>query len=102
MIPLGKLESQFQAKLKKRLREEFPGCIVMKNDPNDIQGIPDLTVLHGPKWASLECKRTENAKRRPNQEYYVDKMNKMAFAKFISPENEDEVIEELKEWLLRK
>lgn len=93
---MGKLESQFQAKLKKRLAERFPGCIVMKNDPNDIQGIPDLTVLYRERWAALECKRSENAKnRQANQEYYVDKLNGMGFARFIFPENEAEVLQDL-------
>lgn len=92
---MGKLESQFQAKLKKTLKDRFPGCVVMKNDPNDIQGIPDLTVLYGQKWAGLECKRSKLAHRQPNQEYYVDKLNKMGFARFVFPENEKQVLSEL-------
>lgn len=93
---MGKLESQFQSKLKKKLAERFPGCVVMKNDPNDIQGIPDLTVLYGSHWATLECKRSENAKnRQPNQAYYVDKMNEMSFSRFIYPENMEEVLDEM-------
>lgn len=94
---MAKLESKFQSGLKKRLREEFPGCFVMKNDPNDIQGIPDLTVLYGPKWATLECKRSKDStNRQPNQEYYVEKMNEFGFSRFIFPENEDEVINDLR------
>lgn len=92
---MPKLESQFQAALKKRLRDTFPGCIVMKNDPNDIQGIPDLTVLHRDKWATLECKKGAKASHRPNQEYYVQKMNEMGFSRFISPDNVDQVMNEL-------
>lgn len=93
---MGKLESQFQARLKKRLAEKFPGCIVMKNDPNDIQGIPDLTVLYKDKWAELEYKRSESAKnRQPNQEYYIGKLNDMGFARFIFPENEAAVLQEM-------
>lgn len=93
---MGKLESQFQSKLKKKLAERFPGCVVMKNDPNDIQGIPDLTVLYGPHWATLECKRSDKAKnRQPNQEYYVNKMNEMSFSRFIFPENMEEVLDEM-------
>lgn len=34
----------------------FPGCIVMKTDPNYIQGIPDLLILWNDKWATLEVK----------------------------------------------
>lgn len=92
---MPKLESQFQAALKKRLRDTFPGCIVMKNDPNDIQGIPDLTVLHRDKWATLECKKGAKASHRPNQEYYVQKMDEMGFSRFVSPENVDSVMNEL-------
>ena len=38
------LENKFQAKLIKEIKEEFPGCIVLKNDPTYIQGVPDLLV----------------------------------------------------------
>lgn len=89
------LESKFQAKLIKKLKEMFEGCIVMKNDSGYIQGIPDLLVLYKDKWAALECKKSAKAKRQPNQEYYVQKMGEMSFASFISPENEEEVLNDL-------
>lgn len=89
------LENKFQAKLIKEIKDTFPGCIVMKNDSSYIQGIPDLVVLHEDKWAALECKKTGSASKRPNQEYYVDRMDKMSFAKFIYPENKDEVMNSL-------
>ena len=89
------LENKFQANLIKKLKEMFEGCIVMKNDSSYIQGIPDLLILYGNKWASLECKKTANASKRPNQEYYVGLMNKMSFSRFISPENEEEVLRDL-------
>lgn len=88
-------ESKFQSELKKELKERFPGCIVTKLDSGDIQGIPDLLVLYGKKWATLENKKSEKASKRPNQEYYVDKMNEMSFSRFIYPENKDSVLEEL-------
>lgn len=89
------LESKFQAKLIKKLKEMFEGCIVMKNDSGYIQGIPDLLVLYKDKWAALECKKSTKAKRQPNQEYYVQKMDEMSFSRFISPENEEEVLNDL-------
>lgn len=89
------LESDFQAKLIKELRELFPGCIIMKNDPSYIQGIPDLTIIYKDKWATLECKRSQNEKHRPNQDYYVGVMNEMSFSSFIYPENKEEVLDEL-------
>lgn len=91
------LENKFQAKLIKDLKTMFPGCIVMKNDSSYMQGIPDLLVLHNDKWASLECKKSANAKRQPNQEYYVGRMNEMSFSRFICPENMEEVLNELQQ-----
>lgn len=73
----------------------FPGCIVMKNDPNYIQGIPDLIILWNDRWAALEVKRSLRASRRPNQEYYVEMMNRMSFSRFIYPQNKEEVLDEL-------
>lgn len=90
-------ESQFQAQLIKKLKEMFPECIVMKNDPDYIQGIPDLTIYYRNKWATLECKKNSSARKRPNQEYYVDKMDKMSFSRFIYPENMEEVLRELQQ-----
>lgn len=91
------LENRFQANLIKELKDMFPGCIVMKNDSSYIQGIPDLLVLYKNKWASLECKKTANARKQPNQEYYVGRMNEMSFAKFICPENKEEVLHDLQQ-----
>jgi hypothetical protein len=94
---MGKLENSFQANLKKELKSMFPGCIVTKMDSGDIQGIPDLLVLYGEKWATLECKKSKNAKKQPNQEYYVDAMDAMSYSRFIYPENKEEVLSELRE-----
>jgi hypothetical protein len=91
------LESKFQANLKKELQALFPGCIVTKLDSSYIQGIPDLLVLYKDKWAVLECKQSANAKRQPNQPYYVDKLNEMSFSRFIYPENKEEVLHELRQ-----
>lgn len=90
-------ESRFQRNLILELEDMFPGCIVMKNDPNYIQGIPDLIILYEDKWAALECKRGLNEKHRPNQDYYITKMNSMSFASFICPENKEEVLDELEQ-----
>ena len=89
------LENKFQANLIKEIKQMFPGCIVMKNDASYIQGIPDLLVLYRDKWASLEVKKSTKAKRQPNQQYYVGLMNEMSFSRFISPENKDEILNEL-------
>ena len=88
-------ESKFQSDLKKEIRSMFPGSIVTKLDSGDIQGVPDLLILYKDKWATLENKRNAKASKRPNQEYYVNKMNEMSFSRFIYPENKDEVLSDL-------
>lgn len=90
-----KLESKFQTELKKDLHSMFPGCLITKLDPNDIPGIPDLLILHGPRWAILECKRYEKATHQPNQDYYVGMLNEMSYSAFIYPENKEEILDEL-------
>jgi len=91
------LESVFKAKLKKEIESLFPGCIVVHLDPNEIQGIPDLIILYGSKWAALEGKQARSAHIQPNQRYYVDLMNNMSFAAFICPENKEEILYELQQ-----
>lgn len=88
-------ESEFQKKVIDEITERLPGAIVMKNDPTYIQGIPDLTILHKDKWATLEIKKDKGANHQPNQDYYVEKMNKMSFSAFIFPENKEEVLNDL-------
>lgn len=91
------LESKFQAQLIRELKRMFPGCVVMKTDPTYIQGIPDLLILFNDKWATLECKKNAGAKKQPNQEYYVGRMNEMSFSRFICPENKEKVLNELQQ-----
>ena len=90
------LENKFQSKLIKELKKEFPGCMVLKNDPTYLQGVPDLLVLYKNKWCALEVKRSVTAKHQPNQDYYVDKMNEMSHSAFIYPENKDQVMNDLR------
>lgn len=91
------LESSFQSKLIKDLKKRLPGCVVIKNDASYIQGFPDLTVFYKDKWAVLECKKSAKAKKQPNQEYYVDTLNRMSYSSFIYPENKEEVLNELQQ-----
>lgn len=88
-------ESKFQSELISDIRRLLPGCVVMKNDPNYIQGIPDLIILLGKKWACLECKASKHSPHRPNQDYYVSKLNGMSYSAFVYPENKQEVLYEV-------
>lgn len=89
------VERVYQAQLIKRLEKEFPDCVIIKNNPNDIQGIPDLLILFRDRWAMLETKASEGAPSRPNQPYYVEYFDQMSYCSFIYPSNEEEVIDDL-------
>lgn len=95
-------ENKFQSNLKKELKNLFPGCFITKLDANDIQGIPDLLILYKNKWATLENKKNAKAAHQPNQDYYVNEMNKMSFSRFIYPENKDSVLDELTKYFRKK
>lgn len=93
------LERKYQSKLIKKLKDMFPGCVILKNDANYLQGFPDLTFLYGKFWAILETKRSPDANKQANQEYYVEYLNNMSFSRFICPENEKEVLHDLEQAL---
>lgn len=88
-------ENKYQQELKKKIKERIPGCIILKNDANWLQGFPDFTILYGDRWATLEIKKDGASKHQPNQEYYVELTNEMSYSSFIFPENEQEVLDEL-------
>lgn len=95
-----KKESEFQTELIQQIKAMLPGCKVQKNDPNYLQGIPDWSIYYGPKYAWLECKRSADEPHRPNQDYYVETTNQQGgFARFVYPENKDQVLMELMEFM---
>lgn len=92
-------ERDFQKDLIRDIRSRFPDSIVTKVAPY-IQGIPDLLILQDNHWAMLECKKSkEDAEKhpRPNQPYYVKKLNDMSFASFIYPENKEQVLNDMEQ-----
>jgi hypothetical protein len=89
------LENKYQTQLIQKLRKMFPGCFILKNDSAYRQGIPDILILYKDRWAMLEVKRSSRAGVSPNQEYYIDLFSSMSFATFISPEIENEVLDDL-------
>lgn len=92
---MAKVESKSQKEIMDEIRKRYPGCMILKNDSGYIQGIPDWTILYEDKWAVLEAKREKNSPHRPNQDYYVDKLNNMSYSSFVYPENKDEVLDQL-------
>lgn len=92
---MAKLESDFQAELMDEIRKRYPGCVIIKNDPNYLQGFPDWTILYKDRWAVLEAKKSADASVQPNQRYYVELLDRMSFSRFVYPENKEEVLREI-------
>lgn len=90
-------ESQYQAKIIRKLYDLFPGCEVLKTDAGYRQGFPDLLLLWHQYWAVLEVKTSLSANTQPNQDHYVQRLNDMSFAAYIYPENEEEVLDALQQ-----
>lgn len=92
-------ENKYQAYLIIKLETMFPGCEILKNDSSYRQGIPDLVIFYGDRYAMLEVKAYETAPLQPNQDHYVQRFNEMSFAAFIYPENEEVVLNGLQQAL---
>ncbi|ALY09061.1 VRR-Nuc domain protein [Arthrobacter phage Gordon] len=90
-----KLESNFKSDTLQDIRDLLPGCEILHNDANYIQGIPDTLILYRSRYAMLEWKRHSTAAKQVNQDYYVDKFNDWSYASFIDPENKEAVLNEL-------
>lgn len=88
-------EIAYRNTLIKKLEKLFPNCFIVKNDPLENQGVPDILILFGNTWAMLEVKRSASAHVQPNQEYFVNRFNEMSFASFIFPEIEEQVLYDL-------
>ena len=89
-------ESAYQAQLIKKLKRIFPGCMVLKNDPQYIQGFSIsqfCTTTSGPCWKS----GGQSSPFRPNQEHYLEQLDRMSFAAVIYPEIEEDVLSALQE-----
>lgn len=93
------LESKFQRKVINEINLRMPNAVILKTDPNYIQGFPDLLILLGHRWASLETKRNKKSSKRPNQEWWVEYLNRCSFSRFINQENMEEVLDELEQAL---
>ena len=89
------LENKFKTSLVKEIKQRLPGAMIFHLNPNETQGAPDLLILYGDKWFALEGKQNANAPHRPNQDYYVDILNRMSYAAFIYPENKEDILNEI-------
>lgn len=94
---LTKLESEFQAGLKKDVGLILPGSYMFKLDSSEWQGIPDQLILWEDRWAILELKRSANSPYQPNQEWYIKQFNQMSYSSVCYPENKEVVLSEIQQ-----
>lgn len=92
-----RLESETEKSFKKDLNDRLPGGWWVKGNSQMQQGIPDQTFYYEDHWAMFEFKRAENSDLQENQDWYIQKFNEMSYARFVSPANYDEVLDEVQE-----
>lgn len=88
-------EGRFADEMAEDLRQIFPGCVLIKNDEQYLQGIPDWLLLWENHWAMLEFKESATADHQPNQDYYVELFDSMSFGAFVYPENKEDILDAL-------
>lgn len=89
------LEGKYKTELIKKIKKLLPGCVVLKNDAEYLQGIPDLVILYKDTWAMIEVKASRRSLVQPNQVHYITKLDEMSFAAIIYPENEEDILNDL-------
>lgn len=89
-----KQERLYQRDLIKKLRRLHPTWVIIKNDANYLQGIPDWTAFSpNGRYAWFDVKQYEGAKHQPNQDWYVNFALKSGnLGMFVYPENEKEFL----------
>lgn len=100
---MARREREYQPGLIKRIENLFRHELL--NDDEDVyvrkidvqQGWPDLLILAPGFWALLEVKKEEPTASdfEPNQEWWIERFDRMSFSACIYPENEQEVLHAL-------
>lgn len=89
-------EAKTQASVIRWLKSK--GCYVIKTGggPGTPVGCPDIIALmDGGGWVALEVKASEKSKFQPLQKETIYKLNNMWYSRVVTPNNWDEVKEEL-------
>lgn len=43
-------EARYRRELEDRISGALPGCLILRNNPKEIQGIPDEVVFYGERY----------------------------------------------------
>ena len=92
-------ERNYQPRVIREIETRLPGAMVFKGDTRYKQGCPDLIILYQDRWAMLQVKASEDEPFRPNQEYYLETLDKMSYAAVIHPGNEEDILNGLQQAL---
>lgn len=92
-------EKQLQEKVRKWLKSKGCLVLVMSPAPGVPSGWPDIMFFYEGLYGALELKASKTAKKQPLQDYFVEKLSEWSYARFVWPENWDEVRAELDELL---
>lgn len=90
-------ESKFKKQFQSKLEERTKGIDLDFFNWQGSRSRPDMIILGTNVWATLEFKRSKNASAQPNQDYHIDRLAKKGYARFVYPENEEEVLDDLEE-----
>lgn len=88
-------EQQLQAKVIRWLKGK--GCVVIKlqASPGVPVGICDLVFFKEGFYGFAEIKASKSAKRQPLQQQWVEKLDDWSWAKFVHPDNFEDIKAEL-------
>ena len=96
-------ESTYKRKLMAKLRQ-IPSSLWYSHQAGSIRGIADVIGIINGRFIALEIKRSkaEYSKQSPRkalQEKFLDNVNRAGgYGSFIYPENEEEVLLQLKQF----
>jgi len=89
------LESTFKRRFKLDIVARFPDVEIFEPNATHKRSSPDMVLLDVMGWAALEFKRSDDASQQPNQERRIKKLKRKGYAAIVSPENAEEVLDEL-------
>lgn len=92
----GSFKKKFKDDFGKRMEKHDQQYDIIENK-SQRRSTLDTIFLGRRVWAALEFKKEKGASEQPNQDYYVDKWNKLSYARIVYPDNAEEVLDELEE-----
>lgn len=98
------LENAYKKKLLKRLND-LPYGYFFTKEALALRGFPDIIGCYKGNFVGLEVKRSASDAQRktgrtPLQNHILEKIRyNGGFAEFIYPENEEEILQKMHDWL---